>query len=170
MADHHTFAQTGMETLGTELVVLNVLCFLDVDEIQKSLVTDDGLRSIALPGFPKTMEEFHQAQSALTEARMITSISETPSLAYEIGQGVKAAVMHSLTEEQRLATFNAATMLVSTTWPFLDTFNITRTDRLKFVREHMAHVISLKEHCLALERSGLMPDTEICALLHEEAW
>lgn len=70
MADLRNPSQPHGKTLGTEVVLLSVLCFLNVGEIQNSLVTEDGLRSIALEGFPKTVGEFIQAQSSLREARM----------------------------------------------------------------------------------------------------
>lgn len=39
-----------------------------------------------------------------------------------------------------------------------------------FVKEQMPHIIALRVNCVALEHTGLVPDLEICALLHEEAW
>ncbi|POS77959.1 hypothetical protein DHEL01_v203645 [Diaporthe helianthi] len=170
MADLQNPFQPDAEAFGSGSVLLNVLCFLDVKEIQQSLVTEDGLRIIKLPGFPKTLEEFIRAKSVLTEAGLVTLTQNTPIVAYKIGEDVKTAVMELLTEEERLDAFNTAAIFVSAAWPFLDTFNITKTARLMFVREHMAHVIALRENCLALERDGFMPDAEICALLHEEAW
>lgn len=153
--------------------LLKVLCFLNTKEIQKSLMTDAGLRSVALLGFPSSAHHYEQAMSILKNAGKISS-EVRPGMCLRISNVTRAATIQSMNKTEKCAAFNGAVQLLSAAWPFLKIWNSTDVERLQTVKKYVPHIVALRDNCRifmpATSPSAPVPDIAFCRLLHEQAW
>jgi hypothetical protein len=159
-------SQTGTPS---EQALLSVMCFLDTKEIQGLLMSAPALASVDLADFPNDTQTYLTAITGLMASGSITA-QLLPLQAFRISDDIKAKTLEPMTEDQRLSAFNAAVALFSSSWPFMDTYNMNSVERLRTVRQYAPHIVALQENCLDPVLGGFTPDMAFCKLLHEEAW
>ncbi|KAI3392941.1 hypothetical protein diail_4958 [Diaporthe ilicicola] len=151
--------------------LLSVLCFLDSGDVRQTLLFT-GLKAIDDADMPRTLGAYNRARDELLAAGKIAVDTEQPhhKVVVHVAPETRAETVAAMSMPDRTRAFNAAATLLSSSWPFLDTYNATEVRRLRHVRDNIRHVAALRDAALELEAGAYVPNIRFCALLHEEAW
>ncbi|CAO2647526.1 Nn.00g084480.m01.CDS01 [Neocucurbitaria sp. VM-36] len=122
----------------------------------------------ALEDYPSEEIAYFEAREALMKSSLVTRNKESTVL--RVHRLVQDAVRSNLDLSLFRDVFNAATVLNSAVWPFIDNENLNEIDRLRKVQRYQTQVSRLRS---VLEGRGVetvKPSLAIAALFNESSW
>lgn len=147
--------------------LLHVLCVLDSDRIPEEILTT-ALGKVDLPDYPQSKASYLDAREELIKSSLIVHNSDLSFL--KIHRIVQDVVREKLSIDQLRDAYNAAVVLLSAVWPFLDNSNLNEIDRMRMVREYLPHIASLQGVIKDKTVRDLRPDVRAVALFNEASW
>lgn len=149
------------------LALLRVISFLDPDRIQEGVLFRDT-KNVKLPDYPLTKPRYLDARTELTESSLITHDIKNGEV--RVHRLVQDVVREQLTDEERIAVFEATITLLSNSWPFIHFDERNSLRRLQLCRllfPHIEKIVSLVGP--AIESLTFKPSTSCSALFNETA-
>lgn len=150
------------------IALLRVLSMLDADGICEDILTKGADKVEEVDGYPRTREDYFEARAVLIKSSLVTRDTEQGLLSIPLI--VQEVVRHKLALEDFRRVYDAAVVLVTAVWPFLEDTNLNKADRLRKVSQYALQVTSFK--LIATEKliNVLKPHDRVAALFNEVSW
>lgn len=152
------------------VALLRVLSMLDADAIPEEILLT-GAKQTGLENYPQDKFQYFDAREVLVKSSLITHNMDLKFL--RIHRLVQDVVRQKLAVDELRVIYDAAVVLVSAVWPFLDdtdTGDLNRVGRWRKVQGYLPHVIAFKFHLEGKGPEALKPNIRVCRLFNEVAW
>ena len=158
----------NIESLSPPAVaLLRVLSMLDGDLVPEDILIT-GAKRVKLENYPQDKIAYFEARETLMKSSLVTRNVDLGIL--RIHRLVQDVVRQKLGLEDFCAVYNAAVVLVSAVWPFVDDSNLNNVDRLRRVQRYFPQVSMLRSILEDKTAETLKPMFEVSALFNEASW
>lgn len=168
--EHTTIASVwALESLKHGRTLLEVLSFLDPDEIHEVILTTHA-DVVSLANFPKASSAYQTARTELLQCSLISRDKAAEKI--QVHRLIQDTTRAKLNEKEFKAVFSAALTLISSVWPHQSFSWRHGVARWRVCEQLFPHIRKLKCHAarLAYAYETLEADFELAKLLTDAGW
>lgn len=168
---NHTLASVwALEDLKTSGVLMQVIAFLDPDEIPEQLL-EEVAGKLNLEGYPRNITSYHEARSELLTSSLISRNFSTKSIS--VHRLIQDACRAKMSTERFRIIFNATVELITFVWPsagFGIRHNVSRWALCEVLARHLLRLLDRFSRQNKTIQEGLAENLNFSNIINELGW